>query len=240
MTKIKAFGVHVMFTMVLMAVLVTVMLSTWYVNPFGQLTNRYLVLSLVCLSLLIFPCLTALVYQPNKKSLVTDIMVIMLLQLSVLLSGVYILAQLRPAWLVLMRTKLHMVRPIDIRNIEGNNYHMPIGQQPWYGPRYMTLKKSITNTDKTLLNDAIFYGSAALYPQLLEPLEMSKLYQYRWSLDDIYDQKLKETLKHQYPMVGYYIPIVGSHGKEIAMVLFTDSNDLIDVYVPDFLSNENK
>lgn len=236
MAKLRVFICHLIWTAVLIVALVALVFGVWYADGWHQLTQVTWLLGLLTGVLLIFPLLSAWVYHPHKKSRRSDIIIIGLLQLAVLLAGIYALAQTRPAWLVLFNKKIYVVRSIDLRQADGSTYHMPWSQQPWGRPKLIGLIDPTTEADKKLMNDATFYGSTALYPQLYQPLDVERLSHSRWQIEDIFDPTLKDSIVKQYPNVAYYLPVIDTEGKERAMALFDEDNHLIQPYYPQFLN----
>lgn len=122
----------------------------------------------VCLG----PLLTLVVYKPAKKTLVFDLTVIALLQLSALGYGLYAVVEGCPAWLVYSVDRIELIRVLDIeeRNIEkaGNGYQVP----SWFKPQWAVVKApGNIEENNNIMFEAIAGGSdVSAYPHLYQPL----------------------------------------------------------------------
>ena len=113
--RVKAFGVHLLTSAVIALAVVALVFGLWYPAPLATatgVTGIFLILLIVdvCLG----PLLTLVVYKEGKKTLVMDLTIIVLLQLSALGYGVYTVAEGRPAWLVFSVDRFELVRINDI------------------------------------------------------------------------------------------------------------------------------
>jgi hypothetical protein len=133
-------------------------------------THIFLLLLLV--DMILGPLLTLLVYKVGKKTLVLDLAVIVVLQLSALCYGLWTVAEGRPAWLVFNADRFDLVRVLDIdpRKLERA---LPEYRQPsWFGPRWVA---AVPPSDNAERNDLIFesvQGGSDLpqRPDLYHPL----------------------------------------------------------------------
>src|SRR5690606_18525235 len=110
-SRFKSFSIHLLISAVAALLAAGLVFFIWYPAPLHMaagVTNIFLLLLIV--DVILGPTLTLLIYKPGKKSLVMDLTVIALLQLSALIYGLYTMADGRPAWLTFAKDRFEMVR----------------------------------------------------------------------------------------------------------------------------------
>lgn len=171
--RLKAFFLHLGLSGVIAVLALLLVFKLWYPAPLHTavgVTHIFLLLLLV--DMILGPLLTLLVYKVGKKSLVFDLAVIAVLQLSALGYGLWTVAEGRPAWLVFNADRFDLVRvlDIDLRKLERA---LPEYRQPsWLGPRWVAAAPPSDNAER---NDLIFeavQGGSDLpqRPDLYHPL----------------------------------------------------------------------
>lgn len=113
--RLKAFLYHLGFSVVLLIISLFLILYIWYPGALKYATG---VLTVYCMLLLIDvilgPFLTALVYKKNKVKLMFDMTIILIVQISALLFGLYTLEKGRPAWLIFVVDDFELVSKSDL------------------------------------------------------------------------------------------------------------------------------
>lgn len=174
--RLEAFFLHLGLSGVIAVLALLLVFKLWYPAPLHTavgVTHIFLLLLLV--DMILGPLLTLLVYKVGKKSLVFDLAVIAVLQLSALGYGLWTVAEGRPAWLVFNADRFDLVRvlDIDLRKLERA---LPEYRQPsWLGPRWVAAAPPSDNAER---NDLIFeavQGGSDLpqRPDLYHPLAES-------------------------------------------------------------------
>lgn len=110
MTRFKAFGLHLAGSLTVIACIFLALRQIWYPGQLFYLANGLdLMKILVPVDVILGPLLTLLVFDVAKKSLKRDLLIILLVQLSFLFYGLYIIFSVRPAYLTLLADNLYMV-----------------------------------------------------------------------------------------------------------------------------------
>lgn len=179
MTKphIKAFSIH-LFTSALIALLAAgLVFFIWYPAPLHTAVGvTQIFLILLAVDVVLGPLLTLLVYKAGKKTLVMDLTVIALLQLSALTYGVWAVAEGRPAWLVFAVDRFELVRVLDIDERKLEQADLAYRQPSLLGPSWIA---AINPTDLDERNDILMESvmagiDIAQRPNLYQPLESQK------------------------------------------------------------------
>ena len=113
--KFFAFFWHGLISILIAGVALAVVYGVWNPAPLHIATGiTKIFLLMVAIDIIIGPLLTFVVYKKGKKTLKFDLVVIVLLQISALLYGMYSVYSSRPAWLVYNVDRFDLVRVNEI------------------------------------------------------------------------------------------------------------------------------
>ncbi len=110
--RLMAAGLHFLLSLSIAGLLLFIIITLWYPQPHFSASGGWQGLTIVALvDLVLGPCLTLIVYNPQKpkKLLVTDLSLIVLLQMAALAYGVHAVYTQRPAALVFWESKFYTV-----------------------------------------------------------------------------------------------------------------------------------
>lgn len=235
--RLNAFLIHLMISTCIAAAVITVVFFVWYPAPLHTASGvTKIFLLLLAVDVVLGPLLTLIVYKAGKKTLIMDLTVIALLQLSALGYGVWTVADGRPAWLVFGGDRFELVRipEIDQRNI---GTHYLYSSPAWTGPQWVG---AANPTDLNVRNDIIFEsvrGGFDIYqrPNLYRPLQDMKnniqLHAKELSLLNNYNAAadVQKTL-YKYPTATAWLPLRANHQD---MVVLMDKNSASVVAIVD-------
>src|SRR5690554_666080 len=158
--RLHAFAIHFAISALIALAVIGLVFFIWYPAPLHTAVGvTQIFLILLAVDVVLGPLLTLLVYKVGKKTLVMDLTVIALLQLSALGYGLWTVAEGRPAWLVFSVDRFELVRinDIDERKLDeaANAFKTP----SWFGPQWVAAQNP-TNTDarNTLMFEALMGG----------------------------------------------------------------------------------
>ena len=117
MTRSKAFLIHLILSACIGVLVLLVIRYVWFSGPlFGAMNAAGLLAILVPVDVILGPVLTLLTCSQNKSKrlIFLDLFVIISLQLTALLYGVWAVAEARPTHIVLYGRELYVVRATDI------------------------------------------------------------------------------------------------------------------------------
>lgn len=137
-SRLKAFSYHLLFSVVLLMFALSLVFLVWYPSPLAiavGVTSVYGILLFV--DLILGPILTFVVYKEDKKKLKFDLFVILTLQMSAYLFGLYTIAQGRPAWQVFVVDDIELVSPIDLRKTEDYKIKEEFKPLLWHKPQWV-------------------------------------------------------------------------------------------------------
>ena len=154
MNKSRAVLSHLWPSLLVLAIISGLILFAWYPYPFLQFEDSgKFSLALIIIACFIGPALTWLVYKKGKRSLVPDLVIVVLIQVAALTWGVYTIYQNRPYFMVFTVNQfevlsIHEVNSYEIRNPEFMDKPLsgPIllyANMPVAGPGFQRLLREI-------------------------------------------------------------------------------------------------
>lgn len=175
--RIKAFTLHLTISAVIALAVIGMVFYLWYPAPLHTAVGvTQIFLILLAVDVVIGPLLTLLVYKVGKKTLVMDLTVIAVLQISALAYGLFTVAEGRPAWLVFAVDRFDLVRVLDIDERKLEQADLAYRQPSLLGPSWVA---AINPTDLDERNDILMESvmagiDIAQRPNLYAPLNSQK------------------------------------------------------------------
>jgi hypothetical protein len=172
--RIKAFLIHLSSSAVIALIVLLLVFHIWYPSPLHTaLGVTHIFLLLLGVDVVLGPLLTFLVFKVGKKTLVFDLALICLLQLSALGYGVWTVAQGRPAWLVFNVDRFDLVQAVDIDSRYLDKADAKYRSAPWFGPDWVAAARPVDKEQRqTIMFEAVLWGSdIAQRPNLYRPLD---------------------------------------------------------------------
>lgn len=223
--RLKAFLIHLLISTCIAAAVIGVVFFVWYPAPLHTAAGvTKIFLLLLAVDVVLGPLLTLIVYKAGKKTLIMDLTVIALLQLSALGYGVWTVAEGRPAWLVFGGDRFELVRipDIDQRNI---GTHYLYSSPAWTGPQWVG---ATTPIDLNARNDIIFEsvsGGFDIYqrPNLYRPLQEMKAsiqkHAQKLSLLNEFNagNDVQNAVK-KYPSATAWLPLRAKHQDMVVLI----------------------
>lgn len=139
--SIKAAAIHLSMSLLIVGILALLIFKVWYPIPLAQATGVFIIFTITFIvNLLTGPLLTLVVYKKNKKSLIFDLVVIVIIQTAALSYGVYSLSQARPVWLTFYNNRFETVRINDIEAAYLENASPEYNHLSLTGPKWVAAK----------------------------------------------------------------------------------------------------
>jgi hypothetical protein len=114
-TRWQAAGIHLFASVVIAALVLTVMVAVWYPPPLFEADGGSGLLTiLVAVDVTIGPLVTLVIFKAGKPGLKFDLWVIGVLQVCALIYGAYIVFEVRPAFIVFVKDQFAIVNAIDL------------------------------------------------------------------------------------------------------------------------------
>lgn len=235
-TRLEAFVTHLLVSALIASLAAGLVFFIWYPAPLhtaAGATNIFLLLLII--DVILGPSLTLLVYKPGKKTLVMDLTVIALLQLSALVYGLYTVADGRPAWLVFAKDRFEMVRVPEIDPRQLDKVAGEYRNAPWFGPQWVAAKAPVHPEEKNqLLFEALAGGpDLAQRPNLYQPLDqysaaIRQQAQPLSALSAFNPVEQIQRITSQYPTASGWLPLKAS-AEDMVVLLDTEAAGVIAI-----------
>jgi len=139
-----AAGLHLLASALVAAIAALLVFRFWYPTPFAAISGGIVLFWLiVCVDVVLGPALTAVVAAPGKPiaELRRDLMVIVLLQTSAFIYGIYSLALARPVWIAFEVDRFRVVVAADIDASTLAQAPPELQALSWTGPKVVAAVK---------------------------------------------------------------------------------------------------
>lgn len=116
LTRWQASGAHLAICAVIATAVLAVMLMIWYPPPlFEAEGGTGLLFIVVGVDVVIGPLITLVIFKSGKPGLRFDLWTIAFLQTTALIYGCYVVAEVRPAFIVFVKDQFEVVGAVDLR-----------------------------------------------------------------------------------------------------------------------------
>lgn len=176
-SSLKPFIIHLALSILIALTVIGLVFFIWYPTPLHKAVGVIQIFPiLLVVDVVLGPLLTLLVYKEGKKTLVMDLSVIALLQLSALGYGLWIVAEGRPAWLAFAVDHFELVRVLDIDQRKLDTTALEYRAPSWFGPQWVAAATPPDNDERNdILMESVFGGAdIAQRPNLYQPLAAQK------------------------------------------------------------------
>ena len=216
--RFKFFSIHLALSLFLALIMVCVVFLVWYSSPLAQAVGvTHIFLMLLAIDVIIGPILGVLVYKEGKKTLKFDLTVIILIQISALLYGVYSLAQGRPAWLVYNVDRFELVRNNEIIQNNINQAESQFQQPSWLKPKFVATEfaNNAQQRSDDMFAEVLGGISIAQRPERYMELDKAKkqIQQRAQELELLNEFNTKQQVENilaKYPQATAFFPLKAS------------------------------
>lgn len=170
MTRLKAAGLHLFISLLLVTATISLMLAFWYPNVYFKLMGgKALLLLIGSVDVFIGPLLTLIVFKSGKKSLKFDLSCIALLQIAAMGYGLNVMFEARPVFTVFNKNHFQVVSVVDIDSRE-----LALGRKSEWrtlsitGPRLVAIGTPDKSNKEEVIFANIVSARASQYPKLYD------------------------------------------------------------------------
>lgn len=233
--RLAAFLVHLGVSFLIGLLVLILVFVFWYPTPLHQAVGvTHISLILLGVDVTLGPLLTFLVFKVGKKTLVFDLVCIVLLQMSALVYGLVTVADGRPAWLVFNVDRFDVVRVLDIDSRNVDKALPEYRSAPWFGPKWVGAQfPDDVEQRNQILMDSLEIGSDLPHrPDLYHPLsQMTEAVLKRSKplaeLDRFNPPEAVEEILARWPSAKTWVPLMAS--AKPMTVLLGDNAEIVAV-----------
>ncbi|WP_374531927.1 TfpX/TfpZ family type IV pilin accessory protein [Acinetobacter sp.] len=236
-SKRKLFFIKHLSVSSLIALIITgVVFFVWYPSPLARAVNvTHIFFMMMVIDVVVGPILGFLVYKEGKKSLKFDLGVIILLQISALLFGIYSIAQGRPAWLVFNVDRFELVRQNEIIDQHINDADSQFKHAPWFGPKYVSITQSsnFKQRQEDMFFEVLGGISMAQQPERYKLLsfsaqQMRQKAEELKELEEYNDRTVVKKILAKYPQANAYLPLK-ANAVDMTVLINKDTAEIVKI-----------
>lgn len=171
--RFYAMGVHSLFSLALLLIALFFVFRLWYPAPLDKAMGVGGIFWIILtIDLILGPLLTFAVFNPKKKELKIDLLIIIIIQLSAYFYGLHTVAQGRPVFQVFVVDDIELVRQIDLKY--DSAFQIDPAYQSYFlsSPRWVSaVYSSNPEISKQQKQDEMFGNSLANRPETYQALQ---------------------------------------------------------------------
>jgi hypothetical protein len=142
LSRWKASALHLALSAAIAAIVVTLMLAVWYPQHyFAAMGGATLILLLIGVDVVVGPLITLIVFDPKKKSLRFDLVVIAALQLAALAYGCSVMFGARPVYNVFVVDRFEVVAANGVEEKSLEKAAPEFRSPPLAGPKVIAARQ---------------------------------------------------------------------------------------------------
>lgn len=210
--RIRYFLAHLCISTLVGLMLIGMVFFVWYPFPLAKAVGvTQIILILITVDVIIGPLLSLLVYKVGKKTLKKDLLIIILLQITALIYGLYNIVSSRPSWIVQNGDVFELVRYNQILIDEDHQIADEYQSPSWFRPQWVAIQ-SLAQKDESFVQDAIAGIPTSIKPYRYTSLshESARLQEYSQDLKHLTHfnppNDINTTLK-QFPNADAWMPL---------------------------------
>lgn len=234
--RLKAFTLHLIVSVLIALAAIVLIFYLWYPAPLHSAVGvTHIFLTLLAVDVVLGPLLTLLVYKTGKKTLVMDLTIIILLQISALGYGMWVVAEGRPAWIVFAADRFDLVRVMDIDERKLDETSAEYRQPSLLSPQWVAaINPSDAQERNDIVLESVFAGvDIAQRPNLYKPLatEKESIQQHLFelsSLPSINSSTDVSLILSRYPNADSWLPLRANH-QDMVVLMNRNSGEVIAI-----------
>lgn len=195
-SAVRAFGLHLIFSVVAVLVAAIVVFFIWYPHPYASLMGgTTLFVLIVGVDVVCGPLLTLILFTPrkSKKELALDLSIVALLQIAALAYGLYTMAIGRPIYLAYELDRFRVISYVDLAPGALSQKPARIEAPGWLGPKKIGIR--VAQPD-----DPDYLAQVELSINGLEPVHRPD----RWTTLEHVEQQILEKSKPMEVLIEKY------------------------------------
>lgn len=173
LNRYQAFAGHLLGSMAVALCSAALVFLIWYPGALAQASGvTHIFLMLLAVDVIVGPCITLIVFNPAKKELRRDLLIVLLLQLGALIYGLHAVLVARPAYEVFSVDRFDLVFANDLTDAKLAKVTVPeFKTVPMLGPKTISARRPQTSKERIDIALAAVAGGddVAQMPQYYAP-----------------------------------------------------------------------
>lgn len=216
--RLKFFLSHLCISIFIALLVIGLVFFVWYPAPLAKAVGvTQIFLMMLTIDVIVGPLLGLLVYKEGKKTLKFDLTIIIAIQISALLYGIYSIEQGRPAWLAYNVDRFELVRKNEIVDQNINQAQPQFQQSSWFKPQFVAtvFAKDTNQRNNDMFAEVLGGISIAQRPERYVDFaqakaQLQKRAQSLELLQQYNDKAVVEKTLAKYPQATAFLPMKAS------------------------------
>ncbi|WP_347463924.1 TfpX/TfpZ family type IV pilin accessory protein [Acinetobacter thermotolerans] len=234
--RLRFFLRHLIASIIIALLVIILVFLIWYPAPLATAVGvTQIFLMLLIIDVIVGPLLGLLVYKEAKKTLKFDLGIIIFIQITALLYGIYSIEQGRPAWLIFYADRFELVRKNDILLEKIDQAQPQFQHVSWGKPRFATVKLAVSGqqSQNDMFTEIIGGISLAQQPERYVELVQAKTYIQQRALPlkklEQYNPKAEvEKEIANYPKADAWLPLK-ANALDMVVLINRDKAEIIKI-----------
>lgn len=234
--KMRAAAIHLLCSAILVLLVGAAIYTVWYPDYLIFITDADKILALILIvDICIGPFLTFIVFNDKKKELKRDLRIIIAIQLSALIYGIYTIGIARPAYVVFAVDRFEIAYMPQLTQTElDKTTSNTFNKKPafWQKPTWISAKlpSDIEERNQILFN-SVGGRDLAQTPRYFRPLENDRLLikEKAQDLNQEQKNKFKENFKNTVITTNYKVLPMAGKTRDFSIVIDTSNLEIVTI-----------
>lgn len=234
--RLKAFTYHLGISLLIALISLYVVFMVWHPAPLATAVGvTHIFIMMLAIDVVLGPLLTFIIAKQGKKSLKFDLAVIIILQLSAFIYGIYNIAISRPVYIAFDTSRFEVVQANNIPKASLEKASSSYNTLRWGQPKFVAIipVENDEQRNKRLFSELETGIAPSMQPDLYEPLDnqWSIINSKAKSLNQLYqtNQKLNvDNTINKHPYATAWLPLV-AYQQDMVVLIDDKNNKIIDI-----------
>lgn len=234
--RLKAFGIHLGISVFIALMSLYIVFMVWHPAPLAKAVGvTHIFMMMLGIDAVLGPLLTFIVAKKGKKSLTFDLAVIIVLQFSAFIYGIYNIAISRPVYIAFDTLRFEVIQANNIPKESLQQAASPYNNLEWGRPKFVAVTPTDNDEQRSnrLFVELESGVAPSMQPNLYVPLETQwkNINRNAKSLNDLYNSNSKvnvENILTQYPSATAWLPLK-AYENSMVVLIDKDNEKIVDI-----------
>lgn len=234
--KTKFVITHLFFSLCVALCVVVLIFVFWYPLPLNKATGvTHIFLMMLAIDIVLGPFFTWLVYKEGKKTLVFDLVVIILIQIAALGYGIYNIAQGRPVWIVYSVDRFDLVRNNELYTKNIHHAQKKYQQTSWLTPQFAAIEfsKDQKQRNADMFDEVLGGVDISQRPERYVAIDKAKVQIQKRAQDLVLLSKYNDLdsvkkILNRYPKANAFVPLK-ANAVDMTVLIHKETAEVIEI-----------
>lgn len=234
--RLKAFAYHLIISIIIAVLSLYIVFMVWHPSPLATAVGvTHIFIMMLAIDAILGPLLTLIVAKKGKKSLGFDLGVIIVLQLSAFIYGIYNIAISRPVYIAFDTIRFEVVQANNVPKTSLEEASPPYDTLSWGQPKFVAVQAVENDEQRSnrLFAELETGVAPSMQPNLYEPLDnqWSRITNKAKPLNQLYEINEKinvDNIISKYSLATAWLPLV-AYQQGMVVLIDGKNNNIVDI-----------